>query len=234
MIAFIPIVIFFGCIVAGSCFQENLVLDGVSLPVNVTPSAGYFPAQSAKYASYAGQFLSNYSSVIMSVIGKSKSDPATLKIFEDLHQHFVDLKVRPDLPDGYLFFGENKNYENAPYMFKSNAFFFASLKSGPDMTFEVDPFGKHGTTYFSQLTACLNNKQPRVSATFDSRMNIIKLKVYNATNPKKELTGYTREQAATLLLYQCAYFAQTVHITDHVSIQTPSKLNSIHIVMQLL
>jgi hypothetical protein len=227
MIALVSIIVFLGCIVAGSSFQQNLVLDGVSLPVNITPSAAYFPAQSAKYASFAEQFLGNYSSDILSVIGKSKNDPATYKVFEDLHRHYVDLKVKPDLPDGYLFFGENKNYENAPYILKNNAFFFASLRSGPDMTYEIDPFGKRGTTYFSQLTACLTNKQPRVGATFDSRMNIIKMKVYNATNPKKELTGYTREQAATLLLYQCAYFAQSVHIVDHVSIQVPLQLNSI-------
>ena len=221
MIALIPVVVFLGCIGAGSSFQQNLVLEGVSLPVNDTSSIGYFPAQSAKLNSYSAQFLGNYTSDILSVIGKSKADPATLKVFEDLHRHYVDLKIKPDLPDGYLFFGENKNYENAPYILKSNAFFFAALRSGPDMTFEIDPFGKRGTTYFSQLTACLTIKQPRVSATFDSRMNFITLKVYNATNPKKELTGYTREQAATLLLYQCAYFAQSVHIADHVCIQIP-------------
>lgn len=222
MIALLHVITLISCIAAGSSFQQNLVLDGVSLPVDITPAADYYPAQSAKFDSYGKQFFGNHTPEIFSVIGMSKTDPATLKIFDNLHRYYVDLKIRPDLPDGYSFFGENKNYENAPYMLKSNAFFFPTLRSGPNMTFEVDPFGKSGTTYFSQLTACLTIKQPRVSATFDSQMNIIKLKVYNATNPNKALTGYTREQAATLLLYQCLYTAQTVHIAEHVSIHAGS------------
>jgi hypothetical protein len=97
-------------------------------------------------------------------------------------------------------------------MFRTNSFFMGSLRSGPNMTYEVDPFGKHEVTYFSQLTACMLNKTTRVSATLDSDMNIIKMKVYNATNPKKELTGYTKEQAATLLLYQC--YSPTVLLSE--------------------
>jgi hypothetical protein len=49
---------------------------------------------------------------MLSVVGKKKTDPATLKTFEELHGHDVDYAVRPDLPDGYLFFGNNKNFEN--------------------------------------------------------------------------------------------------------------------------
>jgi hypothetical protein len=138
---------------------------------------------------------------MLSVVGKKKTDPATLKTFEELHGHDVDYAVRPDLPDGCLFFGNNKNFENATLMFRTNSFFMGSLISDPNMTYEVDPFGKHGVTFFSQLTACMSNKTPRVSAILYSHMNIINTKVYNATNPKKELTGYTKEQAATLLLY---------------------------------
>lgn len=225
MIALIPIVVFLSCIAVGSSYQKNLVLDGVSLPVDITPSLGYFPALFAESAANVDGFLANYTSNILSIIGKKKTDPATYKVFEDLHQHYVDLKIKPDLPAGYLFFGDNKNYEIVPYMFKTNAFFISLLRSGPNMTLEIDPFGKRGSTYFSQLTSLLTNKQPRVSATFDSSMNIIKMAVFNATT-KRVLTGYTREQAATLLLYQCSYAAQNVHVTSHVSILISPLLHS--------
>lgn len=216
MVALISIAAFLCCIVGGSSFQKNLVLDGVSLPVDITPSLGYFPALFAESAANVDGFLSRYGNDILGIIGKNKTDPATQKVFEDLHQHYVDLKIKPDLPAGYLFFGDNKNYEIAPYMFKTNAFFISLLRSGPNMTLEIDPFGKRGATYFSQLTALLTNKQPRVSATFDSSMNFIKLAVFNATT-KKVIPGYTKEQAATLLLYQCSFAAQNVHVTSHVS-----------------
>lgn len=218
MIASIPTVIFLGCIVAGSSFETKLFLDGISLPVNSTPSLSYFPAESAKVVGYSTQFLGNYSSDILSLAGKNKTDPSSFKLFKDINRYWVDFKIVPDLPDGYLFFGNGKNYENAPYFFKTNPFYIASMRSGPNMTFEIDPFGKRGVTYFSQMMACLSPTRPRVSATFDSRMNIIKLKVYNATNPKKELTCYTKEQAATFLLYQSTYFGQILHSTTHVSI----------------
>jgi hypothetical protein len=55
MIALIPIIVFLGCIVAGSSFQQNLVLDGVSLPVDFTASLGYFPALSVESNSLLGQ-----------------------------------------------------------------------------------------------------------------------------------------------------------------------------------
>jgi hypothetical protein len=226
MIALISTVIFLGCIREGSSFQQKLFLDGISLPVNTTPSLTYFPAESAKVVSYSSQFLGNYSSDILSLAGKSKTDPSTYKLFDDVHQHWVDFKIIPDLPDGYMFFGNNKNYENAPYFFKTNPFYIASMRSGPNMTYEIDPFGKRGVTYFSQMMACLSSTVPRVSAIFDCRMNIIKLRVYNATNPKKELTGYTREQAATFLLYQSTYFGQILHSTSHVSIPFYSVMDS--------
>jgi hypothetical protein len=223
MIALTPIVVFLSCIVASS--SKDLVLDGVSLPVDITPSLGYFPALFAQSAANVDGFLANYGNDILSLIGKNKTDPAAHKVFEDLHQHYVDLKIKPDLPAGYLFFGDNKNYEIVPHMFKTNAFFISLLRSGPNSTLEIDPFGKRGSTYFSQLTALLTNKQPRVSATFDSSMNIIKMTVFNSTT-KRVLTGYTKEQAATLLLYQCSYAAQNVHVTSHVSVLISPLLNS--------
>ena len=91
----------------------------------------------------------------------------------------------------------------------------ASLRSGPNMTFEIDPFGVRGTTYFSQLTACLKNSVPRVRAVFDSQMNIVSLQVLDSTG--RLLRGYTKEKAATLLLYQCSYYAQNIHASTHVS-----------------
>jgi hypothetical protein len=218
MIALIHTVVFLSCIVSGSSFQQNLVLEGISLPVNVTPSLAYFPTLSAETDSNVSTFFKNYGSDIQGLAGKSKTDPATLKLFDDIHQHYVDFKIIPDLPNGYQFFGNNKNYENAPYLFRTNPFFFTTLRSGPGNTFEIDPFGKRGTTYFSQLMSCLSNTLPRVCATFDNDMNIIKMKVFNATNPKKELTQYTKEQAATFLLYQSAYFGQNMHANSHVRI----------------
>jgi hypothetical protein len=34
---------------------------------------------------------------MLSVVGKKKTDPATVKTFEELHGHYVDYAVRPDL-----------------------------------------------------------------------------------------------------------------------------------------
>lgn len=218
MVALCSIVVFLGCIVAGSSFQQNSVLEGISLPIDFSSSIYYFPALSVAAATSTKEFQGNYTSVILTLVGKEKSDPQTQQIFKNLHQDYVDYAVKQDLPNGYLFFGNNNNYDNLPYVFKTNAFYTAALRSGPNMTFEIDPFGKRGTTYFSQLTACLSNKLPRVHAIFDSKMNVKKLKVYNATNPTKELTGYSPDEAATFLLYQCSYFAQNVHASIHVSI----------------
>ena len=215
----IALIIFLCFLAAGSSSEQKLFLDGISVPFNATPSLSYFPTESAKVVGYSTQFLGNYSSDILSLAGKNKTDPSTFKLFDDIHRHWVDFKVVPDLPDGYLYFGNNKNYENAPYFFKTNPFYIASLRSGPNMTYEIDPLGKRGVTYFSQMMACLSDTVPRVSATFDSKMKIIKLRVYNATNPKKELTGYTQELAATVLLYQSTYFGQILHATSHVSIR---------------
>ena len=223
--ALISTIIFLCCIATGSSFEEKLFFDGISVPFNATPSLSYFPTETAKVVGYSTQFLGNYSSDILSLAGKNKTDPSTFKLLDDIHRYWVDFKVIPDLPDGYLYFGNNKNYENAPYFFKTNPFYIASMRSGPNMTYEIDPLGKRGVTYFSQMMSCLSNTVPRVSAVFDSRMKIVKLRVYNATDPKKELTGYTQELAATFLLYQSTYFGQILHSTTHVSIRIESCVN---------
>jgi hypothetical protein len=219
MIAFLCTVALFSCFSTGCSFQQDLVFDGVSLPVDFSSSVDYFPALTTEAAAVTAQFVSNNTPTIMSIIGMKKSDPMALKVFTDVHKNYVDSTIKPNLSCDYSYFGNNENYLNAPYVFKANSLYLASLRSGPNMTFEIDPFGKSGTSYFSQLTACLSNTVPRVSATFDSKMNIVSLKVYNATDPGTELTGYTKEKAATLLLYQCSYFAQNVHAVTHVSLE---------------
>ena len=218
MIAFLCTITLFSCFLPGSSFQQNLTLDGVSLPVDFSSSVNYFPALTAAAAFQTGQFLFNNTPAILGVVGMSKTDPLALKIFADVQKNYAVNTIKQNLPSDYLYFGNNNNYQNAPYIFKTNSFFMASLRSGPDMTFEIDPFGKRGTTYFSQLMICLSNTVPRVSAVFDSKMNIKSLKVYNATDPNTELTGYTQEQAATFLLYQGTFFAQSVHAAAHVSL----------------
>lgn len=217
MIATFPIFLCLGYIAVGNSFQQNLVLDGVSLPVDWSSSVNYFPALTAQSALVTGQFLGNNTNTILSIIGKKKTDPNTKKIFAGLHEAYVDFTIEPNLPDGYLYFGNGDDLKNLPYMLKTNAFFMAAVRSGPNRTFEIDPFGNKGSTYFSQLTACLKNTVPRVSATFDPLLKVLSLKVFNSSDPTTELTGYTQEQAATYLLYQISYFAQNVHASTHVS-----------------
>ena len=84
-------------------------------------------------------------------------------------------------------------------------------------SFEIDPFGKSGVTFMSRMIACLDDRVPRVEASFDGDMNLIDMKVFNATNPTVELTGFDKQSAATALLYQCSYYAQNIHATTHVS-----------------
>ena len=217
MIAILSLAISLGYIVGGSSFQQNLVLDGVSLPVDWSSSVNYFPALTAESALVTAQFLGNNTATISSIVGKKKTDPQTKKIFAGLHKTYVDFTIEPNLPDGYLYFGNGDDLKNLPYMLKTNAFFMAAVRSGPNKTFEIDPFGYRGSTYFSQLTACLKNTVPRVSATLDPLLNVLKLKVFNSSDPTTELTGYSQEQAATYLLYQISYFAQNVHASTHVS-----------------
>jgi hypothetical protein len=220
MNAILPIIISLGYIASSSSFQQNLVLDGVSLPVDWSSSVNYFPALTAQSALVTAQFLGNNSATILSIVGKKKSDPQTKKIFEGLQKAYVDFTIPQNLPAGYLYFGNGDDLKNLPYMLKTNAFFMAAVRSGPNKTFEIDPFGNKGSTYFSQLTACLKNTVPRVSGTFDPLLNVLNLKVYNSSDPTTELTGYTQEQAATYLLYQISYFAQNVHASTHVSCES--------------
>ena len=217
MIAILFAISLASCISVGSSFQQNLVLDGVSLPVDFSSSVDYFPSMTAAAAFQTGQFLYNNSRALMGFVGMNKTDPRALGIFEYVHKAYSDNTIEQNLPSDYLYFGNNNNYENTPYIFKTNSFFMPSLRSGPDNTFEVDPFGERETTYFSQLMACLSHTVPRVKAVFDSKMNIVSLKVYNASDHSTELTHYTDEEAATFLLYQGTFFAQSVHAVLHVS-----------------
>ena len=208
-------VAFFSCFSLGSSFQQNLILEGVSLPVNFSSSVSYFPALTAQSALVTGTFFANNSVYWERLTGMNKSDPTATAIFKEYLQNYVDLTIVPKLPSDYLYFGNNNNYENVPYVFKTNSFFMPSLRSGPNNTFEIDPFGKRGITYFSQFTALLKSSVPRVKAIFDSKMNIVNLKVYNSSGTLIE--GVTKEMAATLLLYQCSFFAQNIHTSAHVS-----------------
>ena len=214
MEAVIYAVALFSCFFTCSCFQQNLAFEGVSLPVDFSDSVSYFPVLTAQSEYVTAVFFANNSAYLYSLIGMNKSDPLSTMIFQQYLQNYVEFTIKPELPGDYLYFGNNNNYQNVPYIFKTNSFFMASLRSGPNMTFEIDPFGKRGTTYFSQLTACLKSSVPRVKAVFDSKMNIISLKVYNSDGTL--LKGYSKEKAATLLLYQCSYYAQNIHTSTHV------------------
>ena len=207
--------VLFSSFLTVTSFKQNLVLDGVSLPVNFSSSTEFFPALTAQSKLVTGTFYVQNVPYLNSIVGKNKTDPQVTAVFEKYLKNYVNFTIKPDLPTDYLYFGNNVNYQNAPYIFKTNSFFMASLRSGPNKTFEIDPFGKRGTTYFSQLTACLKNSVPRVSAVFDFKMNIISLQVYDSTG--RLLRGFSDEKAATLLLYQCSYYAQNIHASTHVS-----------------
>ena len=213
--ALICAVAFFSCFSVGSSFQQNLILEGVSLPVDFSSSVDYFPALTAQSALVTETFFANNDIYLARLIGMNKTDPLSTMIIEEYLGNYVNLTIVPKLPSDYLYFGNNNNYQNVPYVFKTNSFFMPSLISGPNNTFEVDPFGKRGITYFSQFTACLKSSVPRVRAIFDPEMNIVSLNVYNSSGTL--IKGVTKEKAATLLLYQCAFFAQNIHASAHVS-----------------
>jgi hypothetical protein len=204
--------------------KKDLVLEGVKLPVDSSSSINHFLTLTGTSQFMIVKFLATSLSDITSIVGLTKTDPKAIEIFEEYHRDYVKFAVAPKgpyavantLPEDYRYFGNGKNLENLPYFFKSNPFFIASVRSKPDSTFEIDPFGKSGSTYFSDLIACLDNSAPRVAATFDSKMNIKEMRVFNAQDPNKELTGISKEKAATLLLYQCSYYAQNIHATTHV------------------
>ena len=225
MATFICAIVLFSCFLTGSSFKQDLVLDGVSLPVNFSSSTEFFPALTAQSRLVTGTFLAQNYPYFASIVGKNKTDPQVTAIFEKYLKNYVNFTIRPDLPSDYMHFGNNINYQNVPYIFRTNSFFMASLRSGPNMTFEVDPFGKRGVTYFSQLTACLKSSVPRVRAVFDSKMEIVSLQVFDSSG--RSLRGFSDEKAATLLLYQCSYYAQNIHTSTHVSTERKFLIGSI-------
>jgi hypothetical protein len=205
-------------------FQKALILDDVQLPIEYSESISTFLTLTGTSQFSILKFLAANAGDLLSIGGLNKTDPKTFAKFEEFHQDYVNYAIKPrgpfdisnTLPEDYKYFGNGNNLENTPYFFKTNPFFTASLRSNDDTTFVVDPFGKFGTTYMSEIVACLDVSVPFVEATFSSDMQLLDMKVYNKTNPNDEIQGYSRELAATALLYQCSYYAQNVHATTHV------------------
>ena len=209
--------ILLSCAVAGSSFQQNLVYEGVSVPVDWSFSTTFFPNLTLEASEVTRRFNVAYGSLSLALVGKNKTDPATKTLFDKYNEGYIKTTIQPLLPKGYLHFGNGDDLANLPHVLKTNVFFMASLRSGPNGTLQIDPFGRRGSTHFSKFTACLQSSVPRVSATFDSEMSVMDMKVYSSLDPKIELTGYTLQQKALLLLYQCSYYAQNIHATLHVS-----------------
>ena len=186
----------------------------------------YFSRFIASFYSMTARFFATYAHQTQILININKSDR-----FEN--DGYAKTSISQVFPEDYMHFGYGKNYDKLPHTFKTNAFFMASLRSGSSMTFEIDPFGKHGSTYFSRLIACLDSTVLRVSATFDDSMTkVMDLKVYNSSDPNTELTGYSQESAATLLLHQSSFYAQNVHTVIHVSKEIADELKSaLHILI---
>lgn len=204
--------------------KKNLILPGVRLPLDAGSSINNFLTLTGTSQYLVVKFVASSLADVASIVGKTKDDPKTVEIFEEFHRDYVKFAVEPSgpfavantLPEDYRYFGNGVNLDNLPFFFKTNPFFIASVKAKPDSTFEIDPFGENGSTYFSEVVSCLSDKVPRVKATFDSMMNLVEMRVFNASNPSKEIEGISKERAATLLLYQCSYYAQNVHATTHV------------------
>lgn len=205
-------------------FQKALILDDVQLPIEYSESISTFLTLTGTSQFSILKFLAASAGDILSFGGMNKTDPKTLKKFEEFHTDYVNYAIKPKgpfdisntLPEDYKYFGNGNNLDNTPYFFKTNPFFTASLRSSDDSTFIVDPFGKFGTTFMSEIVSCLDESVPLVEATFSADMQLIDMKVYNKTNPNDEIQGYSRELAATALLYQCSYYAQNIHATTHV------------------
>ena len=214
--------------------KEDLILDGVKLPFKFAEAISVFLTMTGESEIILLKFLFHNISAINKIQGMLKSDEKSKKHISMLHDKFVDYAVKqngmghttsPDhtlLPADYKYFGTDNNYDNMKYFMKFNPFFAASLRSNGD-TFEVDPFGKLGDTYMSNLLKCLDVTQPRVAAVFDANMVCVSLKVYSVKNPDVELKEYTAEKAATLLLFQCSYYAQLIHATTHVRLSSLSQ-----------
>jgi hypothetical protein len=205
-------------------FQKALILDDVQLPIEYSESISTFLTLTGTSQFSIVKFLAASVGDILSIGGLNKTEPKTFAKFEEFQKDYVNYAIKPrgpfdisnTLPEDYKYFGNGNNLDNAPYFFKTNPFFTTSLRSNDDSTFVVDPFGKFGTTYMSDVVSCLDESVPRVEATFNSDMQLLEMKVYNKTNPNDEIQGYSRELAATALLYQCSYYAQNIHATTHV------------------
>jgi hypothetical protein len=171
------------------------------------------------------KFLATSSKNIADIKGQVKTDASSVNEFNEFHRDYVNYAIKPNspfdiantLPEGYKYFGNGDNFKNLPYFMKTNPFFTASLRSKAGAGFEIDPFGKSGETPMSMMISCLDDRVPRVEASFDAEMNLISMKVFSATDPNKELTGFDSKMVATALLYQCSYYAQNIHATTHVS-----------------
>ena len=201
--------------------KQNLIFPGVHLPNQYSESVSNFLTLTGTSQLVIVQFLASTVTRIGSIVGMSKDDEKSVKAFNDLHGEFVDFAIKKQgpfatsntLPEDYMYFGNGSNYANLPFFLRTNPFFTASLNSVSDKSFEIDPFGKSD---MAELISCLHDSVPRVAATFDLQMNLKTIKVYNASDPKIELTNYNKEEAATALLYQCSYYAQNIHATTHV------------------
>ena len=121
--------VLFSSFLTVTSFKQNLVLDGVSLPVNFSSSTEFFPALTAQSKLVTGTFYVQNVPYLNSIVGKTKTDPQVTAVFEKYLKNYVNFTIKPDLPTDYLYFGNNVNYQNAPYIFKTNSFFMASLSS---------------------------------------------------------------------------------------------------------
>lgn len=219
MFAPIAILVFLSCAVAGNGFEQKLIFDGMSLPVDWNFTTKFFPNLTFAAASVTTQFNVAYIPLSVATIGKNKTDPTTKMLYSKYQEGYIKTAILTPFPEGYLHFGDGDDFANLPHLLKNNVFFMASVISASNKTFKIDPFGKRGQTYFSQFIANLKFTVPRVSATFDSEMNVINMKVYSSLNPNTELTGYSLQKKAVLLIYQCSYYAQNIHASVHVSEQ---------------
>ena len=213
----LALLLFLCCVGASSAFQQKLIFDGMSLPVDWNFTTQFFPNLTIEAAAVTFRFNSAYLPLSVAVIGKNKTDPMTNALFAKYTDGYIKTAIQTPVPKGYLHFGDGDDLANLPLVMKTNTFFMASIRSGPNRTFEVDPFGKRGSTYFSKFISCLKFTVHRVSATFDSKMNVIDMKVYSSLDPNTELTGISMQKKAVLLIYQCSYYAQNIHASVHVS-----------------
>ena len=204
--------------------KKDLVFKDVKLPLEGSEFLSSFLTLTGTSQFSIVKFLATSSGNIRDIVNKVKTEEKSVKEFNEFHNDYVNYAIKPKgpfdiantLPEGYKYFGNGDNFKNMPYFMKTNPFFTTSLRSTAT-GFEIDPFGKSGETPMSQMIACLDDRVPRVEASFDADMNLIAMKVFSATDPNKELTGFDSKTAATALLYQCSYYAQNVHATTHVS-----------------